>query len=241
MKYFDFTSDTPAGNLACDEALLDLCERGLEGEILRFWEPKTPFVVVGYANQAAREVNLEAARMAGIPVLRRCSGGGTVVQGPGCLNYSLILRIDGAHSPALRSIAGTNQFILERQMEALRPLVKGEVKMEGQTDLAVGGRKFSGNAQRRLKHCLIFHGTFLLKFDLSLIEKILPMPSKQPCYREDRGHQDFLTNLEIPADEAKAALKKIWGAEEKLMEAPEEKIRELVAARYSRDEWNLKL
>ena len=59
--------------------------------MLRFWEPNKPFVVVGYANQAAREVDLEACRKLGIPVFRRCTGGGTVLQGPGCLNYSLDL------------------------------------------------------------------------------------------------------------------------------------------------------
>src|SRR5262245_44929423 len=103
MKYFDFTCPSPVENLACDEALLDLCERGGEGEILRFWEPQTPLVVLGYANQAAREVNLEACRAAGTPVLRRCSGGGTVLQGPGCVNYSLVLEIGGtsALTPAL--------------------------------------------------------------------------------------------------------------------------------------------
>ena len=73
MKYFDGTYPTPAENLACDEALLNLCEEGRGGEVLRFWEPREPFVVVGYANRAAREVDLDACRTRGIPVLRRCS------------------------------------------------------------------------------------------------------------------------------------------------------------------------
>src|SRR5882724_8858694 len=93
MKYIDFTLPTPAANLACDEVLLDLCEAGAGADTLRFWQAREPFVVVGYANKAAREVNLEACQRRGIPVLRRCSGGGTVLQGPGCLSYSLILRI----------------------------------------------------------------------------------------------------------------------------------------------------
>jgi lipoate-protein ligase A len=237
MKYFDFTFPTPAENLAGDEALMDLCENGLEGEILRFWEPETPFVVLGYANQAAREVNLEACRKAGIPVFRRCSGGGTVVQGPGCLNYSLILRMD---SGPLRSITGTNKFIMERHAVALEPLLKAGAQIQGHTDLALRNLKFSGNAQRRLKHCLIFHGTFLLNFDISLIEKLLPMPSKQPCYRENRSHADFLTNLNLPAADVKLALRRIWNAEEALTIVPLEKINELVLSRYSQDEWNLK-
>ena len=237
MKYFDFTFPTPAENLAGDEALMDLCENGLEGEILRFWEPKAPFIVLGYANQAAREVNLEACKKEGIPVFRRCSGGGTVVQGPGCLNYSLILRMDDG---PLRSITGTNKFIIERHGAALEPLLKAGVQIQGHTDLALENLKFSGNAQRRLRNRLIFHGTFLLNFDVSLVEKLLPMPSKQPCYRENRSHTDFLTNLKLPAADVKSALRRIWNAEQMLTNIPTDKIRELVSARYSRDKWNLK-
>ena len=47
MKWIDLTYDSPAENLACDEALLDHCEEGGEGEILRFWEPSAFFVVLG--------------------------------------------------------------------------------------------------------------------------------------------------------------------------------------------------
>src|SRR5215831_6230774 len=86
MELFDFTFATPAENLACDEALLDACERNGSGEVLRFWEPHGYFVVVGYGNSIATEVNLAACEAERIPVLRRCSGGGTVLQGPGCLN-----------------------------------------------------------------------------------------------------------------------------------------------------------
>ncbi len=237
MKYFDFTFPTPAENLAADDAFMDLCDKGLEDEILRVWEPQTPFVVLGYANQAVREVNLDACQRAKIPVFRRCSGGGTVVQGPGCLNYSLILKI--APGP-FSSIAGTNNFILGRHVEALAPLLDAKPEVEGHTDLALRNLKFSGNAQRRLKNALIFHGSFLLDFDISLVEKLLPLPSKQPCYRENRSHADFLTNLNLAPADVKLALRKIWNAPETLTTISREKIQELVSARYSRDDWNLK-
>ena len=97
MKWLDHTLATPAENLACDEALLDLCEEA-GVEILRFWESRQIFVVVGYGNRVASEVNVEECRRRGVPILRRCSGGGTVVQGPGCLNYNLTLRLPEAGS-----------------------------------------------------------------------------------------------------------------------------------------------
>src|SRR5689334_16956944 len=93
MKILDLTLPTPAENLACDEALLQAAETGNSGEVLRFWESPTHFVVVGYANKVGAEVNVAACDARNVPILRRCSGGGTVLQGPGCLNYALVLRI----------------------------------------------------------------------------------------------------------------------------------------------------
>jgi lipoate-protein ligase A len=95
MKYLDLTLPTPAENLALDEALLELAER--EGdETLRVWESPWPFVVLGLSNHLSREANVDACRELKVEILRRCSGGGTVVQGPGCLSYALALRIDEA-------------------------------------------------------------------------------------------------------------------------------------------------
>src|ERR1041384_1929474 len=93
MKLLDLTLPTPEENLACDEALLDLCETDGDDGILRFWEARQHFIVLGYSNKAGTEANLPRARQYSVPVLRRCTGGGAVLQGPGCLNYSLILRI----------------------------------------------------------------------------------------------------------------------------------------------------
>ncbi len=182
MKLLDLTLASPAENLACDEALLNWSEAG-GGEILRFWEPREYFVVVGYANKVETEVNVAACQAHGIPVFRRCSGGGTVLQGPGCLNYTLILQI-GTH-PSLANISSANRFIMERNREAVESEVssqKPEVRIAvcGHTDLAlvtrhlspVTYRKFSGNSQRRHKRALLFHGTFLLDFDLPLINEV---------------------------------------------------------------------
>src|SRR5271156_784636 len=81
MKHLDLTLPSPAENLACDEALLDACEENGGEEVLRFWEAREKIVAVGYANKIATEVNVENCRAKKIPILRRCSGGGTVLQG----------------------------------------------------------------------------------------------------------------------------------------------------------------
>jgi lipoate-protein ligase A len=237
LKHCELTLPTPAENLAADEALLDWCEAGQGEEVLRFWESAQYFVVVGYANRVLEEVNRNFCGRNSIPVLRRCTGGGTVLQGPGCLNYSLVLRIgDGP----FQSIPATNEFILQRHQEALAEFVQAPIERCGQTDLAAGGMKFCGNAQRRRKNFLLFHGSFLLHMDIAFIEETLLMPSKQPDYRANRSHADFLKNLKVPAEMVKGALARAWGAGEMLTQIPFGEISRLACERYGRDEWNLK-
>ena len=231
MKLLDLTLASPAENLACDEALLDWCEA------LRFWESPEPFVVVGYANKVASEVNVAAAEAKGIAVCRRCSGGGTVVQGPGCLNYTLVLRI--TEDGPLRNITAANQFIMERNRAAVQSLYPdSEITVRGHTDLCLGDLKFSGNSQRRRKNFLLFHGTFLLNFDLALVGKVLRMPSKQPDYRQHRTHAEFLANLNMPAERVKAALQKAWDAGPPLKNPVAEKTAVLTRDKYATPEWN---
>jgi lipoate---protein ligase len=238
VKLCDVTFPTPQENLACDEALLELCEAGEADDLLRFWGPQQHFVVLGYANKAAREVNLPFCRAKGIPVLRRSTGGGTVLQGPGVLNYSLVLCFDAAGP--LRSIHSTNEFILKRHQAALASLIGAPVERQGQTDLAIGGLKFSGNAQRRQRRCLIFHGAFLLNLDLALVEQTLPLPSREPEYRAGRSHKEFLLNLKLPPPDLKSALAAAWRADEAFGELPHARIEQLVREKYTTDEWNLK-
>src|SRR5262249_6757477 len=198
----------PAQNLACDEALLLEAEAGGE-ETLRFWEPQTRFVVLGHASRVEEEISLHACRAAGVPMLRRPSGGAAVLQAPGCLNYTVIVNIA---SRGLGEVAAANAYVMERSRRALEPLVGAPVAIEGFTDLTLGGRKFSGNSQYRKKHALLFHGSFLLDCDISLIERLLPAPPRQPDYRRRRPHRDFLTNIHIPAAAIKAALREVWNA-----------------------------
>jgi lipoate-protein ligase A len=236
MKFLDLTLPTPAENLACDEALLDLCDEMGVPEILRVWEPAEHFVVVGYANKVAAEVNVENCCAKEIPILRRCSGGGTVMQGPGCLNYSLILSF--AQNAALRTITETNRFVMKRHQDLFQTFLGKPVEIQGHTDLAINGLKFSGNAQRRKKTFLLFHGSVLLNCNISLIEQILRMPSQQPCYRKNRSHENFLTNLGKTATELKIALRNHWNAAENLQ--PIAKLPESLIEKYRSEAWNCK-
>ena len=246
MLRLDLQLPSPAENLAADEALLDRCEAGRGDETLLFWEPRETFVVVGYANKVATEVKVAACETKGIPIYRRCSGGGTVVQMAGGLNYSLILRI--TKNGPTRNISAANEFIMERNRAAIENALpkaesgkrKAEISVRGHTDLCLGEVKFSGNSQRRRKNFLLFHGTLLLNGDLKLISELLMMPSLQPDYRASRPHESFVTNLPLPAETVKAALAKAWNAEAERQSPPLADIERLARGKYSTREWNFK-
>jgi len=243
----------PAEILATEEYLLDAAEAGICGETLSFWESRSHFIVLGYGNRADTETNREVCDRLGIPILRRISGGGTVLQGPGVLNYSLILRAEEG-SP-LVSINGTNLYIMRRNAEALTRLLSAKrgaqnagrkVEVQGHTDLTIGGRKFSGNAQRRKRTHLLFHGAILLNLDFGLLDEVLPMPTLQPEYRGGRSHQEFLTRFNAPAADVQQALCDAWGAKEQVELDSighnwREPMQRLLAEKYSRADWNYRV
>jgi lipoate-protein ligase A len=249
MQRLDLTFPTSAQYLAADEALLDWCEAGHSGEMLLFWEPRETFIVVGYANKVATEVNVPVCEEKSVPIFRRCSGGGTVVQMPGGLNYSLILRI--TENGPTRNITSANKYIMEKNCEAIQSALgpaTSRVFVRGHTDLAIAPihsqsatfLKFAGNSQRRRKHFLLFHGTFLLNCDLNLISKLLRMPSLQPDYRASRTHEEFVTNLNLPAATVRTALAQAWNADGKFENPPLHEIEKLAREKYATHEWNYK-
>src|SRR5687768_14642569 len=112
MYHLPLTLETPAENLALDEALLDAAIAGeLAGEVLRLWEPVDSFVVLGRSSKPA-EVRMDICQAEGVPVLRRPSGGAAVVAGRGCLMYAVVLSLHERHE--LRHVDRAHQFVLGR-------------------------------------------------------------------------------------------------------------------------------
>ncbi len=237
LQFLDQSFPTPARNLAADEWLLIQAENGARPATLRFWESPCYFVALGYTNRAEIEANLSACAAANVPVLRRVSGGGTVLQGPGCLNYALIHSIAPGET---LNVEATNKLVMETQRAAFEQLLGVAVAVAGYTDLATGNLKFSGNAQRRKARHFLFHGTILLDFDLDLVQRLLRAPSKEPDYRARRSHRDFIRNLPVSRADIKAVLCQAWSAGEAAETIAAGALDELVGERYGRDEWNLK-
>jgi lipoate-protein ligase A len=268
MHYLDLTLDTPAENLALDEALLDAAEQATQiatadagdQEVLRIWEPCATMVVIGSSSRLADEVNVDACKSAGVPVLRRASGGLTIVTGPGCLMYAVVL--DYRKRPQLRAIDQAHQFVLGTIATALQHIIQlttsspstvrhdapqatyrlpPTIARAGISDLVLGDRKFSGNSLRCKRQHLLYHGTLLYDFKLEAISQLLKMPSRQPAYRQGRSHAEFVMNLPLDPSVLRPALVEAFDARERCPDWPHELTAHLVAEKYIRPEWNQRM
>jgi len=255
MQRLELTLPTPAENIALDEALLEWAEQeNSERELLRLWESPMATVVVGRSSRLPLEVNEDVCREQDVAVVRRSSGGAAIVAAPGCLMYALILSYK--LRPELKDIRRAHTDILNRFSRSLQQSLAGVgvVSQAGTSDLVfvpVTGacatqetsgpptlRKFAGNSMRAKRTHLLYHGTLLYDFDLSSLERFLRQPPRQPNYRQERSHDDFVTNLPLTREALVKSIDHAWPTDSELDEWPGARVAELVAERFGEKKWN---
>src|SRR5262245_56986842 len=159
-----------ATNMAADEALLETAsERGAAA--LRFYTWSGPTLSLGYFQPAA--VREESARLASLAWVRRATGGAAIVHHRE-LTYALALP---AGSPWQTSESWVCRFhhvvqgvLADHGVRAHGVVCGEEVKLgpvlcflhQTPADLAVGGSKVVGSAQRKMRGALLQHGSILL-------------------------------------------------------------------------------
>src|SRR6516164_6259043 len=234
MHFLDLTLPTLEENLALEEALLLQAEAGSGGEVLRIWEWQKPAVVLGSGRKIVDDVDESACAADGVPILRRSSGGGTVLLGKGCLLFSLVLAYE--RSVQLREIPGSYRFILGELCRGLEELFPG-ITPAGTSDLAIGRRKCSGNSQQRKHRFLLHHGTLLYDYNIHDVGRYLLLPRHQRKYRGGRSHEAFLMNLPAGAGQLQKQMRKTWEAEDVLDGWPKGIVEQLAREKYSNGEW----
>ena len=183
-----WSAPTVAENLAVDDALARTAwESGRCA--LRFWWGGPPAVVMGSSERPDHVVDEAACARFGVEVLKRSTGGGSVLQTSGVLNYALV-----TPAPARLDLKGAFRLGTDLICAILDAFGLTGAP-EGTSDVAVGGRKLSGNAQARRWRALLIHGTLLVDFDHTLAEAVLKHPPREPEYRRGRSHRDFLVTL----------------------------------------------
>ena len=237
MRFLDVSFEYPAQNLAFDEVLLDHAETGKSPECLRIWESPHRFVVLGVAQQVRQEIFEEHCREDQIPILRRCSAGGCVLQGPGCLNYVLVL--SQAERPEIRNLHDSYRYILGRLCRSLHRCAV-QATHSGISDLSLNERKVSGSAQKRRARFILHHGTLLYDADPALMTRYLREPMDRPAYRGERTHDAFVYTIPLSRDALRTAVCAafdITGEPEPPASFEIEAAHKLAREKYASDAW----
>lgn len=228
----------PQDHLATDEAALLLAETGEMGETIRVWEFDSPVVVMGRSTKVDFEINREFCDSQNIPMLRRCSGGASIVGGPGCLMYSVVISLE--RQGELRKIDAAHSYVMSRVLRAVQRQVP-DATLQGTCDLTLEDRKFSGNSLRVSRSHLLYHGTLLYAADLDRLVKCLAGAPRQPDYRAGRSHHDFIINAPLSPDSLADELAGQFGAsEEDAIDLPWDEIRRLRRDRYDDPKWHFR-
>lgn len=237
----------PAAELAFDEAMLLEADAGSgwtsdQRECVRLWEFSSPVLVLGRSSKFADEVDHEFCTEHQVEVLRRCSGGASIVAGPGCLMYSVVLSFE--RRPELQKIDVAHRFVMQRLLAAIGRQVP-RAQTQGTCDLTLDDRKFSGNSVRVSRQHLLYHGTILYHADLEFISRCLGTPPRQPEYRRQRTHHDFMTNVSLDARQLADDVAQVFcesdvpePASRDWTDAVNRRTQELLATRYHDPQWH---
>ena len=156
MLTFINESTDPFYNQAFEEFVF---ENYAGDDVFYLWQNR-PAIVVGCYQNICREVNVHALRRRGVPVVRRMTGGGTVYHDLGNVNYSFMLRADGALD---------YDHFLDPVIAALNRMGIPAHKNRS-CDIAIGDRKISGSAQKAAGGRILHHGTLLFESDLASLD-----------------------------------------------------------------------
>ena len=254
--WLDVELPTVEENLALDEALLELAHEGLAATTcVRTWMATEPAVVLGSSCRVEVEVDLAACAADGVSVVRRPSGGGSVVLGPGCLMWSVITPYP-AGTPAIEAI---HTGLLTPLAAALDAALAGSpghaghtgrrVAHRGTSDLALVSHatedatdlKIAGTALRVRRNGVLYHGTLLDAFNLGLVSRVLRHPPREPGYRSQRTHGAFLANLGLGRATLERIIRLAFNATSQISDWPRDRVARLVRDRYAVSDWTARL
>jgi len=156
--------------MAIEEAVLESVNSGSSPSTLRLWNNSTS-VIVGVADEVEKEVNVNACTSMKVPVVRRFTGGGTIYNDLGNLNWSFFVRHSHDHLWE-EGIANAYRRLSSPIVQALRSLGV-QATFHPPNALFHGHFKVSGMAMYVKRSAILCHGTLLVDADLGKLKLLL--------------------------------------------------------------------
>ncbi|MBN1758975.1 MAG: lipoate--protein ligase family protein [Chitinispirillaceae bacterium] len=149
-------------------------------------------VVGGPSCKSGVEIFTGRCENDGIPIRDRRGGGGTVVLAPG-----MVITIIVDDRPEGVSATGIFNMIHNCMIGLLQGRGIGNVERSGISDLSINERKILGSSLYMGTRPFLYYyqSSLMVSPDLSLMDRYLRYPPREPQYRRGRSHRDFCTSL----------------------------------------------
>lgn len=160
------------------------------GNSMLVWQPAETLIVLGQSNTPEKSLIIENVLSDGIPVTRRPTGGEAVI-----LTQQMAVITVAREFPEM---ARSKDFFMEVNgmiLDILSDLGVKEYGTRGISDITIGYRKILGSSMHRRENRLVYHAVLNIAEDPSIFERYLRHPSREPDYRLNRPHSEFVTSL----------------------------------------------
>jgi lipoate---protein ligase len=154
-------------------------------------EPEKSTVVLGRSRTIEGDVNEKECLENNVSIIKRVSGGGTVLLSPGMLVWTLIVPTTNFCINQTIWFKIFSNWIIDNLS---KPGIQG-TETKGTSDITINNRKICGTSLYIGAKKVLYHGTLLLDIDTSLFDKYLKIPDRMPEYRNNRIHSEFVTTL----------------------------------------------
>ncbi len=148
----------------------------LQQESLFILRPDSPYVCIGYHQDAEQEIDLEYTEKNNIPVFRREVGGGAVYLDGEQLFYQLI--VHNHHPLVPKNKEEIYKKLLLPVVDTYRQFSVDAV-YKPVNDIVANGKKVSGNGAAEINDMVVLVGNFILDFDYETMSKCLRVPDEK--------------------------------------------------------------
>ncbi|MCL7043722.1 hypothetical protein MKW94_012819 [Papaver nudicaule] len=150
----------------------------------------SPAIVMGMSGKPAELLEVESVIRDRIPVIKRFTGGGTVIVDHGTIFVTFICnRIDvPSVQPYPQPIMSWSGLLYDEVFQGI-----GDFHLR-ENDYVFGNCKFGGNAQSITKNRWVHHTSFLWDYETKNMA-YLKQPRRVPKYRSERNHLEFICRM----------------------------------------------
>lgn len=178
-------------NMGIDRAILKSVSEGESIPTLRLYSWSEPVVTVGYFQKVSETVNTAFCIENNIPVIRRITGGGTVLHNSE-ITYSFISPLK--NSPVPSGLESSFKTIINPIINSLKA-VGIDSSFKPINDIIANGKKISGSAQTRQQGVLLQHGTIITEIDEDLFKGTLIFNKKKHIEKNISEPLEIITSV----------------------------------------------